>query len=163
MAFRVTDQTGLGSSSPTGGGPDGIEGLRVLYAEDHPEMQRAVGRLLKVAGASVAIAQDGLEARDRALAETFDVVLMDLRMPNMDGFEAARALRAGGCHGALIALTADATPAVRAYALAAGFDALLAKPFDLSDLIRAIHLAREWPPRHTSVPSRAAVQDSGSR
>jgi len=141
--------------SPLRSGTEGIEGLRVLYAEDHPEMQRAVGRLLSVAGASVTIAHDGLEASDRALAETFDLILMDLRMPRMDGFDAARALRAADCRVALVAVTADATPVVRANALAAGFDAVVPKPFDLSDLIAAIHLVRE---RQT-----AQRRDSGSR
>ena len=105
------DQTRLGNCSPTVGGTDGIEGLRVLYAEDDPGMRRAVGRLLQVSGASVAIAHDGLEATDRALAETFDLVLMDLRMPRMDGFEAARALRAVGCRVPIVGVTADTTPA----------------------------------------------------
>jgi CheY-like chemotaxis protein len=126
----------------TSSSTDGIEGLSVLYAEDHPEMQRAVGRLLRAAGASVTIAHDGLEATERALAEQFDLILMDLRMPRMDGFGAARALRAADCRGMLVAVTADATPVVRANALAAGFDAVLAKPFDLDDLIAAIQLVR---------------------
>ena len=148
----MTDQTGPGNGSPTGGGTDGIEGLRVLYAEDHPGMQRAVGRLLKVCGASVAIAHDGQEATERALSENFDLILMDLRMPRMDGFDAARALRAGGCPVPLVAVTADATPEVRAHAIAAGFDAVLAKPFDIGDLIHALELVREA----ASVVSRAA-------
>lgn len=158
----MTDQTPLGNRSPPGDDTDEIEGLRVLYAEDHLEMQRAVGRLLRVAGASVVIAQDGLEATERALAETFDLVLMDLRMPNMDGFEAARALRAGDCRATFVAVTADATPGVRAAAFAAGFDVVLCKPFDLSDLIGAIHLVRERQPPQTSVASRAARRDSSS-
>ena len=133
--------------SPRSSGTGEIKGLRVLYAEDHPEMQRAVGRLLRVAGASVTIAQDGLEATDRALSESFDLILMDLRMPRMDGFDAARALRAANCPLTLIAVTADATPVVRANALAAGFDAVFPKPFELSDLIAAIHLVRE---RHSA-------------
>jgi CheY-like chemotaxis protein len=141
MSVRVTDQTRPGRCSPTDGGMDGIEGLRVLYAEDHPAMQRAVGRLLRVSGASVASARDGLRATERALAETFYLVLMDLRMPRMDGFEAARALRARGCRVPLVAVTADVTPAVRANALAAGFDAVLPKPFGLSDLILALRIA----------------------
>ena len=152
----MTDQTGPGNGSPTGGGTDGIEGLRVLYAEDHPSMQRAVSRLLRESGASVAIAHDGLEATERALAETFDLVLMDLRMPCLDGFEAARALRAGVCRVLLVAVSADATPAVRANALAAGFDAVLPKPFGLGDLIHALQLVREGPPAQTGVVSRAA-------
>src|SRR5438270_6731190 len=117
------DQTPPQDCSPTSSGLEGVEGLRVLYAEDHPEMQKAVGRLLRVAGASVTIVQDGLEATDRALAEPFDLVLMDLRMPRMDGFDAARALRAADCRVPLVAITADANAVVRANALAAGFDA----------------------------------------
>jgi len=156
----VTDQTGPGNGSPTGGDTDGVEGLRVLYAEDHPSMQRAVGRLLQAAGASVAIAPDGLEATARALAETFDLVLMDLRMPLLDGFEAARALRAGGCRVLLVAVSADASPATRANALAAGFDAVLPKPFGLEDLIAALQLVRAGPPAPTGGVRRAARPDS---
>ena len=156
----MTDQTRPGNGSPTGGGTDEIVGLRVLYAEDHPSMQRAVGRLLQASGASVAIAHDGLEATERALAETFDLVLMDLRMPCLDGFEAARALRAGGCRVPLVAVSADATPATRANALAAGFDTVLPKPFGLEDLIDALQLVREEPPAQTGVVSRAARPDS---
>jgi CheY-like chemotaxis protein len=133
-------------SSPRRNGADGIEGLRVLYAEDHPEMQRAVARLLRVAGATVTVAQDGREATDKTLAGTFDLVLMDLRMPRMDGFDAARALRAAGCRLALIAVSADATPPVQVNALAAGFDVLLSKPFDISDIVQAIHLVRDRQP-----------------
>ena len=138
----------------TSSSTDGIEGLSVLYAEAHPEMQRAVGRLLKAAGASVTIAHDGLEATESALAEQFDLILMDLRMPRMDGFEAARALRAADWSSMLVAVTADATPVVRANALAAGFDAVLAKPFDLDDLIAAIQLVR--------ARQRAQRRESGS-
>ena len=154
------DQTRLGTRSPTAGGTDGIQGLRVLYAEDDPGVRRAVGRLLTVSGASVAIAHDGREATDAALAETFDLVLMDLRMPRMDGFEAARALREVDRRVPIIGVTADTTPSARANALAAGFDAVLPKPFDFSELISAIQLVRERQPAQTSVESFAAGQDS---
>ncbi|HKW09229.1 MAG TPA: response regulator [Gemmatimonadaceae bacterium] len=139
----MANQAPLGNGPPTGGDTDGFKGLRVLYVEDHPDMQRAVDRLLKVAGASVAIARDGLEATVMALSETFDLVLMDLRMPHMDGFEAARALIAADCRAALVAVTADASPAVRANAHVAGFAAVLQKPFDLCDITDAMRLARE--------------------
>jgi CheY-like chemotaxis protein len=135
-----------GSSTSTESGR--IDGLRVLYAEDHPGMQRAVGRLLRAAGASVTIADDGLDATERALVQSFDLILMDLRMPRMSGFEAARALRAAGCHVAFVAVTADAMPNVRANALTAGFDAVLAKPFELSDLLATIAQLSE---RHSAL------------
>jgi hypothetical protein len=154
------DQTRLGDCLPTGRATDGIEGLRVLYAEDDPGMRRAVGRLLTVSGASVAIAHDGREATERALAETFDLILMDLRMPRMDGFEAARALRAVDCRVPLIGVTADTTPGARANAIAAGFDMVLSKPFDHSELIRAIQLVQERLPAQTSVASLAAGRES---
>ena len=161
MSVRVTDQTLPGNSAPTGGGTGGIEGLRVLYADDDAAMQRAVGRLLQVSGATVASALDGVEATERALAVTFDLVVMDLRMPRMDGFEAARALRADGCGVPLVAVSADDTPAIRANALAAGFDAVLRKPFGLNDLIHALQLVRERQPTKTSVVSPAAIRDPG--
>lgn len=140
--FRVTDEKAPQNGSPTTGDANPFAGVRVLYAEDHPEMQRAVERLLRVAGASVAIACDGREAVDRALAEPFDLILMDLRMPRMNGLEAARVLRARGSRVPLVAVTADATPGVRANAVAAGFDVVLPKPFELSDLIAALHFGR---------------------
>lgn len=139
----MTDEIPPLEGLPRGPCVDAIAGQRVLYAEDHPEMQRAVGRLLKAAGASVTVASDGLEATNKALSETFDLILMDLRMPRQNGFEAARALRAADCRLPLIAVTADATPVVRTNALAAGFDAVLSKPFELSELIAAIQLVRE--------------------
>jgi CheY-like chemotaxis protein len=154
------DQTGPANRSPPGDGGNAIEGLRVLYAEDHPAMQRAVRRLLVTAGASVVIAHDGLEATERALAETFDLVLLDLRMPRIDGFEAARALRRGGYHAPLVAVSADATPEAQADALAAGFDAVLLKPFGLDDLSQALQLVRERRAAEARVDSRAGGRDS---
>jgi len=158
----VRDQARPGNGSPTGGGTDGLMGLRVLYAEDHHGMRRAVVRLLQISGASVASADDGLEATERGLAETFDLVMLDLRMPRMDGFKAARALRAGGCRALLVAVSADAT-AARANALAAGFDVVLAKPFGIDDLIQALRLVRKGQPAQTDVVGGAARLDSSDR
>ena len=144
-----------------GGGTGGIDGLRVLYADDDAAMQRAVVRLLQVSGATVASALDGLEATERALAVTFDLIVMDLRMPRMDGFEAARALRARGCGVPLVAVSADDTPEIQANAIEAGFDAVLPKPFGLNDLIHALQLVRERQPAKTSIVSAAEVRDAG--
>jgi CheY-like chemotaxis protein len=157
----VTDQTCSDHGSPADGATGGLAGLRVLYAEDHPAMRRAVGRLLREAGALVVSASDGLEATERALAETFDLVMMDLRMPVMDGFEATRALRQRGCHVPIVAVSADATPALQAHALTAGFNAVLAKPFGLQDLIHAVQLVHERAPAHAGVLKAHARQGSG--
>ena len=132
--IRVTHQASLQEHACPGATTNAIAGLRVLYAEDHPSMRRAVGRLLRSAGALVTLAEDGQDATERALDQSFDMVLMDLRMPRMSGFDAARALRAADCGVVLVAVTADAMLAVRARALAAGFDAVLSKPFELGDL-----------------------------
>ena len=136
--IRVTDEASLHEHAWPATDTSAIAGLRVLYAEDHPAMQRAVARLLRTAGALVTLADDGQDATERALVQGFDLILMDLRMPRMSGFEAARALRAADCRVVFIAVTADALTGVRASALAAGFDAVLSKPFELSDLNAAI-------------------------
>ena len=79
--------------------PDGDRaavGLRVLLAEDHPINQKVAVRMLEKMGHSVVVAADGRQALEAIEADRFDVVLMDVQMPVMDGFEAVRAIRAGG-------------------------------------------------------------------
>ena len=128
------------ASDHEAGGPDAgaIAGLHILLAEDHRDLHLAVRQFLERAGATVESAYDGRQAIAIAASATFDVVLMDLRMPKMDGFQATRTLRSQGCVLPIIALTADPTTMYHEEALEAGCDACLAKPFKLADLTAAI-------------------------
>jgi PAS domain S-box-containing protein len=121
---------------------------RVLLVEDGPDNQRLIAHLLKKAGAEVAIAQNGVEAIERMTASmsenakdgrAFDVVLMDVQMPRMDGYEATRILRQQGCSTPIIALTANAMRDDQAKCLEAGCDHYLSKPIDRAQLLSAIH------------------------
>jgi PAS domain S-box-containing protein len=130
--------------SLTDGTPDGTAvpepaaGLRVLLAEDNPVNQRVASRLLEKQGHAVVIAANGKEALDRLAHERFDLVLMDVQMPEMDGLEAVTTLRqreAGtGRRLPVIALTAHAMRGDRERCLQAGMDAYLAKPIDAQEL-----------------------------
>ena len=100
--------------------------MKILLVEDHRDIQLAMRRLLEQEGASVVVARDGREAVTRFESDSIDVVLMDLRMPNVDGVQATRVLRDKGCAVPIIALTADPTSASRTEALAAGCDDCLA-------------------------------------
>jgi CheY-like chemotaxis protein len=94
--------------------------------------------LLTHAGCTVRVAQDGEEAVAAAAEEAFDLVLLDIRMPRLDGIGAARRIRAGAgpCANApLVALTADAGEEERMLALSAGMDDFLTKPIDASRLL----------------------------
>jgi signal transduction histidine kinase len=116
----------------------GIAGLHILLAEDHRDLHLAIRQFLERAGATVESAYDGSQAIAIAASATFDVVLMDLRMPRMDGFQATRTMRSQGCALPIIALTADPTTMYHEEALEAGCDACLAKPFKLAELSAAI-------------------------
>jgi CheY-like chemotaxis protein/anti-sigma regulatory factor (Ser/Thr protein kinase) len=116
----------------------GIKGLHILLAEDHRDLHLALRQFLEQAGAIVESAYDGRQAVAIATSATFDVVLMDLRMPHMDGFQATRILRSQGCTLPIIALTADPTTMYHEEALEAGCDSCLSKPFKLADLSAAI-------------------------
>jgi signal transduction histidine kinase len=118
-----------------------IAGLRLLLAEDHRDLHLALRALLEQAGATVESVHDGREALARVSVSEFDAVLMDLRMPNMDGIQATRALRSQGYAVPIIALTADPATFRRVEALNAGCDACLSKPFTPDDLISAIRLS----------------------
>ena len=116
---------------------------RVLLAEDTPSLRMIVSRLLSKAGAEVVAVGDGAEAVAawRADPGGFGVVLMDMRMPNVDGFEAVAELRASGCETPIVALTAGAMAEDRDRCLRVGCDAYLSKPVDFDELVRTI---AEW-------------------
>ena len=112
--------------------------LRVLVAEDQPVNQRVVTRMLEARGDAAVVVGDGGQALDRLAAERFDVVLMDVQMPEVDGLTATTRLRERervvGGRTPVIALTAYALPADRDRCLAAGCDGYLAKPVRRDEL-----------------------------
>ncbi len=120
-----------------------LDGCRVLLVEDGPDNQRLIALLLEKAGASVELADNGRIGLEKALAraqagETFDVILMDMQMPEMDGYEATRRLRAAGYRGPVIALTAHAMAKDRQQCLEAGCDEYITKPVDRRHLLGTV-------------------------
>ena len=107
-------------------------------SSDGTHCERACLVVLERAGATVESAYDGRQAVEIASSATFDVLLIDLRMPHTDGFAATRILRSRGYALPIIALTADPTTIYHEEALEAGCDACLAKPFKLAELSTAI-------------------------
>jgi signal transduction histidine kinase/CheY-like chemotaxis protein len=124
-----------------------IEGWHILLAEDHRDLNRALRAMLEQQGATVESAYDGHEAVAKATSATFDVVLMDVLMPRMDGLEAARVLRSRGSSIPIIALTADPASLHRPEALKSGCDACLTKPFTIEELTASIQLSSRQPAR----------------
>ena len=118
--------------------------LRVLIAEDNAVNQRLVCRLLEKRGHQVVVAANGREALEAMEKQSFDIVLMDLQMPELDGFEATAALRAReaghGTHLPVIALTAHAMKGDRERCLAAGMDGYLSKPIRPQELDKLLEL-----------------------
>ncbi len=112
-----------------------LSALRVLVVEDHEDVRATTTELLTRAGAVVSEAVDGQDAIDAVQGGAFDAILMDIRMPRLDGIEATRRLRASGQTMPIIALTADAVPEQQAECLAAGCNGYLAKPLDLDQLV----------------------------
>jgi two-component system CheB/CheR fusion protein len=131
------------SASTSRAEPDAVlAGTRVLIADDNEDVRATLGDLLRLGGAEVAEADHGAAAVERALAEDFDVILMDVRMPDIDGLEATRRLRQAGCAVPIVALTADVVSEQVAECLAAGCSAFVAKPADFGRLLDAIARVR---------------------
>jgi PAS domain S-box-containing protein len=116
--------------------------LRVLLAEDHAVNRALAVRLLENAGHDVVVARDGREAVAMFQRHPVDLVLMDVRMPELDGLEATRAIRdleaGSGAHTPVIALTAHAMRGDRERCLDAGMDGYVAKPISRAALFKAI-------------------------
>lgn len=111
--------------------------LNVLVVEDHFINQELMKEMLDCLNCSVDTAQNGLDALDQVKSKEYDVIFMDLQMPEMDGFEATKQIRKGEqgkCKTPIIALTANSMHSDKEKCLEAGMDDYLAKPFEVKDL-----------------------------
>ncbi len=115
-----------------------LHGQRILVAEDNPINQQLALEFLQRGGAQIDIAETGREAVARATAEEYDIILMDIHMPQLDGIEATRILREQGLTLPIIAVSADALSTSKAAALEAGCDAYITKPIDFDLLLHEI-------------------------
>ena len=136
--------------------------LRILLAEDNIVNRKLASRLLEKHGHSVVTAADGRQALERLEAESFDLVLMDVQMPEMDGFEATEAIRkkegATGRHLPIVAMTAHAMQGDRERCLAAGMDGYVSKPIVAEELFRVVEKAISTPSVPPSPSNQAGAE-----
>jgi CheY-like chemotaxis protein len=118
---------------------------RILAADDSMVSQKLYARLLDTLNVELTCVSNGLEAVERALADSFDIVLMDLEMPEMDGLTAVRTLRSKGYFRTIVAVSAKSEPQDREQCLAAGCDDFLGKPLTRETLAAAIDRNRVEP------------------
>ena len=128
------------------------EGERILLVEDNPVNQSVIEAMLRSLGLEVSVAHDGIQAVDQVSQQRFSAVLMDCRLPQLDGYEATRRIRLlpGTAQLPIIALTANALQGDRERCLAAGMNDYLSKPFRRTDLQRVLQRwltrpdSRDW-------------------
>ena len=132
--------------------------LRILLAEDNVVNQKVALRLLAQMGYRADVAANGLEAIEAVARQTYDVVLMDVQMPELDGFEASREINRrwpGGQRPRIVAMTANAMQGDRELCVAAGMDDYVAKPIRVEELVGA--LGRVPSHRAAAMPTAAAA------
>ena len=124
---------------------DPVPPLKILLVEDNPINQKVASRVLEKAGHSVTIAGNGIEALTHVSGRDFDLVLMDVMMPEMDGLTATVAIRereqGTDRHLPIVALTANAMEGDREKCLDAGMDGYVSKPIQMSILFEEIRRA----------------------
>ncbi len=153
-AGRDIDFSAYAPAAPSARGPGAEKPM--LVVEDHPVNQKLFALILEKLGHAPIIANDGLEALERAGEYDFSIVFMDIQMPRMNGYEAARGLRDRGYRGPIIAVTASALADERGRCLDAGMDDVLVKPFKHADIEQAVS---RWIGRISSVARAAAEVD----
>ena len=115
-----------------------LSGRRILVAEDSPDNRRIISAILRKAGATVTLVENGQEAVEIAGSQAFDLIVMDIQMPVLDGYEATRRLRQAGYVGPIVALTAHASDSDQQKCLAAGCDGYATKPFSRQTLLETL-------------------------
>ncbi|MGB3467067.1 MAG: response regulator, partial [Cyclobacteriaceae bacterium] len=117
---------------------DSLEGVRILLVEDNDVNVLVARRFLTKWGVELSYAKNGEEGFIKATEESYDLILMDLQMPVMDGYEAARGIRSLGVKTPIIALTASALIDKNDKIYASGIDDAVTKPFDPKELFEKI-------------------------
>ena len=112
--------------------------MRILLVEDTPRLADYVARGLRENGHAVDTVHDGLQGRDLALDDQYDLVLLDVMLPGLDGFGVLDAIRRAGCRAAVLMLTARDAVEDRVRGLRAGADDYLVKPFSFAELLARI-------------------------
>ncbi|MBF0550744.1 MAG: response regulator [Deltaproteobacteria bacterium] len=116
--------------------------LKILVVEDDPATQRVITRFLQNMQCEVDMADDGVEAINKILDKRFDLILMDIRLPNLDGFELISHIRAEEAetkkHIPIVAMTASSLPGDYEKAMAVGADAYLQKPLTPEQLVKVV-------------------------
>jgi two-component system, NarL family, sensor histidine kinase BarA len=140
--------------------PSAISSIRVLVVDDNPANRKLVCEFLKSIGTSVHVAEDGYQAANIVTNESFDLILMDVQMPGMDGLDTTRLIRSTekGRRTPIVALTAHAVNERKTQLLLAGMDDFLSKPVSEDDLERIIDrwvTARKKAEDNESIPSNA--------
>lgn len=138
--------------------------LSILLAEDTPANQKVVTTILKKRGHAVTVAQNGREAVELFGKQSFDVVLMDVQMPIMDGIQATAAIReqekVSTKSTPIIAMTAHAMPGDRERCLQAGMDAYISKPIDVSELIELVESVSDASPPASHASEAATTNET---
>lgn len=141
--------------------------LNILVVEDNVLNQKVMSQLLEGSGYCVKMAQNGVEAIEALEKEDFDVVLMDIHMPDMDGFEATRLIRnpesqVKNHHVPIIAVTADTMKGDRDFCIRAGMNDYISKPFNPEDLFEKVERLSLYNPKKVSAHSKPGAQADGN-
>ncbi|HEX3683182.1 MAG TPA: response regulator [Bryobacteraceae bacterium] len=121
--------------------------FQILVVEDNAINRKVISIILRGAGFEVDVVSDGIEAVAAYQSTPYDLILMDLQMPRMDGWEAARQIRhLQQAQPVIVAVSADALPGVHQKCLQAGMDDYLSKPFTRNQLLAIVKSARERRP-----------------
>ena len=141
----------------------GARGLRLLVAEDNTVNQKVMQQLLAHLGYQADVASTGSEALDALERQPYDVVLMDVQMPEMDGLEATRRIRARfGASPYIVAMTANAMTGDREECLRAGMNDYLPKPVELSQLGNVLDRAGAAPGTASTAPAQPTAAGAGA-
>jgi signal transduction histidine kinase/ligand-binding sensor domain-containing protein/ActR/RegA family two-component response regulator len=142
VPYQPADAAEAGEAMSAGGLGAVLPPMRILLAEDNAVNQRVASRILEKNGHSICIASNGHAAVEASGREAFDLVLMDVQMPEMDGFQATAAIRASERgstrHVPIVAMTAHAMSGDRERCLVAGMDGYVSKPLRLNELLQAM-------------------------